>query len=71
VNRLRGWEMGVVLRDSYVQEMDIGEHTERMGDGVWCSGTAMYKRWILVNRLRGWEMGGGALGQLCIRGGYW
>jgi len=51
--------------------MDIGEHTERMGDGVWCSGTAMYKRWILVNRLRGWEMGGGALGQLCIRGGYW
>jgi len=40
---------------------------QRMGDGGWCSGTAVYERWILVNRLRGWEMGGGALGQLCIR----
>jgi len=25
----------------------------------------------IVNRLRVWEMGSGALGQLCIRGGYW
>ena len=47
MNRLRGWEMGVVLWDSCVLEMDVGEQTESMGDG------------------------GGALGQLCIRDGYW
>jgi len=49
--------MGVVLWDSCVLEVDIGERTARMGDGGWYSGTAVYKRWILVNRLRGWEMG--------------
>ena len=39
--------MGVVLWDSCVLEMDIGEQTGRMGGG------------------------GGAVGQLCIRDGYW
>jgi len=32
----------VVLWDSCVLETDIGEQTERMGDGGWCSGTSVY-----------------------------
>jgi hypothetical protein len=39
--------MGVVLWDSCVLEMDIGEQTGRLGDR------------------------GGAVGQLCVRDGYW
>ena len=34
--------MGVVLWDSCILEMDIGEQAERMGDRGWCFGTAVY-----------------------------
>ena len=34
--------MGVVLWDSCVLEMDIGEQTGRFGGGGWCCGTAVY-----------------------------